>query len=389
MLIRLIGCASFAIIALIVIIAGFVNRDTDTENHASSSVLPAFTRDSLPVSDVVDATVEGALHKVAFQSAPTDGVTDNNAPLSPEAVDPAPLDSRSTNKAKGVKPRTSFTTLPLLAKTAASSLELQAFTPLLEAEGFARTRWQDFNYDMGVTYKHNMVEPFVVMIDPGHGGIDPGSVGYNGLVEKDLTLDIAQRVRLFLTEFDDIDVHLTRNYDHGLSRQSRVSAIQRSDADMVISLHFNNLPEDNVNVVESYFAGPANIVESVTDRRAKDSLPLHHISNKSMRDVDLGFTSGSARLAKSLHQRMYSEVSFGDREVYDAGVKQETLFVLTRSFTPAVLLEISCLSDDEEADRLLTEEYKNRLAAALVDGIRDYHESLKTDPLVRKGDLGA
>jgi len=93
-------------------------------------------------------------------------------------------------------------------------------------------------------------ERFIVMIDPGHGGSDPGAKAPNGLLEKDITQDIAQRARLFLSEIHDLDVLMTREGDTGLSRQARVNRIKASGADLVVSLHFNHLPQSNVTLVE-------------------------------------------------------------------------------------------------------------------------------------------
>lgn len=228
------------------------------------------------------------------------------------------------------------------------------------------------------------------MLDPGHGGTDPGAEGHNGLLEKDLTLDIAQRTRLFLSEFDDFEVLLTREDETGLSRQSRVSAIMRTQANVVVSLHFNHLPQTHVNLVETFYAGPDNIIESQARRHgAATTSPAGEALRVGGQTVlDLGFTEGSAQLARTLHQRMFTEVSHDNPAVDDAGVKQETLFVLTRSFTPGVLIELTCLSNPLEADKLLTDDYRDRLAAALVDGIRSYHDSLRTLPYLADSDIG-
>ena len=265
------------------------------------------------------------------------------------------------------------------------------FQALLQPEGYVRLQWQDLGHDINLSAPKANEDMFIVMIDPGHGGIDPGTKGHNGLLEKDLTLEIAKRVRLFLSEFDHIDVQLTRNDDYGLSRQERVDAIKQTEADLVISLHFNHLPQSKINLVESFYAGPENIKYSQNTRHEANRLHAH-IQPQLKRaahadDADLNFTEGSERLARTLQQHVYSEVNFGDEDAQNGGVKQESLFVLTRSFTPGVLMEISCLSHAAEADRLMSDDYRNRLAAALVDGIRSYHDSLEREPLKKRTDI--
>ena len=232
-----------------------------------------------------------------------------------------------------------------------------AITGFLEPAGFTRPGWQQLDNPQSLHVGKATESRFVIMLDPGHGGVDPGTKAHNGLLEKDLTLDIAHRVRLFLSEFDDVEVLLTREYDHGLSRQARVDSIRRSKADMVISLHFNHLPQTDVTLVESYYAGRANIAESRAARNAQNGIP-EPLRTHAHGDEDLSFTQGSKRLATTLQQKVFNEVSYENDSADNAGVKQETLFVLTRSFTPGVLIELTCISNIDEAEKLNTDEYR-------------------------------
>ena len=213
---------------------------------------------------------------------------------------------------------------------------------------------------------------WVIMLDAGHGGSDPGSEAPNGLVEKELTLDIAQRASQFLSELDNVKVVLTRDGDHGMSRWSRVNKVKRSKADVVISLHFNHLPQNEVNLVETYYAGQRNIMESQAKQlEEQGKQPVIKMGSGKR----YSFTQQSARLANIMQNRVYNEVRLDNPLAADAGVKQDTLFILTRSFTPGVLIELSCLSNEIEAKKLASEAYRTRLAASLADGIRDYLHS--------------
>ncbi len=212
---------------------------------------------------------------------------------------------------------------------------------------------------------------FVVMIDPGHGGSDPGSIGHNGLQEKVLTLDIAKRAQALLSDLNNVSVLLTRNDDTGMSRKTRVHKVKRSNADMVVSLHLNHLPQTDVNLVETFYAAPHNILESIEKQQAAESND-NMIKTKVIHNHDFSFTKGSRRLASMMQQRVFNEVVNNNPDTDNAGVKEDTLYILTRSFTPGVLIEMSCLSNIREAERLKDVAYRNRLAAALADGIRDY-----------------
>jgi len=210
-----------------------------------------------------------------------------------------------------------------------------------------------------INFKANP-DRLVVAIDPGHGGIDRGSLAHNGLSEKDLTLDMAKRVELFLSEIDNVDVLMTRTDDIGMSRQERVDRIQAVNADVVVSLHFNHLPQRELNIVESFYADRHNIRESLEAQKRNPT------------NQDLDIADASRHLAGVMHKKVFNEVASVNDDVIDAGVKRDTLFVLTRSATPGVLLELTCLSNPAEAERLATHEYRNQLAAAIADGLRDY-----------------
>ena len=210
---------------------------------------------------------------------------------------------------------------------------------------------------------------WVIVLDAGHGGTDPGSEALNGLIEKELTLDIAQRASAMLAELDNVKVVLTRDEDKGMSRWSRVNKVKQSNADIVVSLHFNHLPQTDINLVETYYAGQKNIMESQAKQLEEQGKPP---IMKMKSHQHYGFTKQSERLANIMQSRVYNEVRLGNPNAADAGVKQDTLFILTRSFTPGVLIELSCLSNEIEANKLGDEAYRTRLAASLADGIRDY-----------------
>ncbi len=271
----------------------------------------------------------------------------------------------------------SLTAADLKQPTAPLTLAFGLSVAGSSAPGLSFTEKQKKTFDIAA-YDH-VKEQFVVVIDPGHGGSDPGSIGHNGLQEKVITLAIAKRAKEILKEESDISVVMTRNEDKGLSRASRVERVKRSNADMVISLHLNHLPQAEINLVETYFASHDNIIESIKMQREKlaqndvlktDTLPM----------PDTRFTEGSRRLANIMQRRVYNEVALDHPDTDNAGVKQETLYILTRSFTPGVLIEMSCLSNHQEAERLTDEAYLDRLGRALADGIIDYRKAEHKNP---------
>ncbi len=354
----------------------------DHELLAFGAIVPMPLTQGSPTADIVEIVSRSAAQS-ALHSEATSLPATHSQDLAAKSTSVVPAVKAQADR----RPELPFTFQSSISKPMPASRhhELLDFKSQLAPTGFSPPYWQEMEIQHYFLSGKQTAKRFVVVLDPGHGGSDPGSKGHNGLIEKDLTLDIARRVRLFLTEFKHIDVRLTRNHDYGLSRQSRVSAIKRSEADMVISLHFNHLPQSDVNLVESYYAGPENIRDSMS---SSGNAQLHRTAS-APNTSEFKFTGDSRNLANTLHQRVFAEVSLDNEQVQNAGVKQETLFVLTRSFTPGVLLEISCLSHPAEADKLATDEYRNRLAAALADGIRHHHDALQKEPTVGKEEVGA
>jgi N-acetylmuramoyl-L-alanine amidase len=259
-------------------------------------------------------------------------------------------------------------------------------TGFLSPDGFSRPEWKPQTSGFAITASPFETQHFVVMLDPGHGGSDPGAISHNGLLEKQLTLDIAQRTRLYLSKYPNIDVIFTRETDRGLSRKSRVRKIKNSSADLLISLHFNHLPQTDVALVETYYAGHQNIKESVA-RQFKDGGVAKQANNANQQHSsnNFSFTQSSRQLATILQQHMFTEVSSINSNAKNAGVKKETLFVLTRSYRPSALIEITCLSNPSEATRLETNEYRNQLSRALVNGILEYRQSTINTRLIDPG----
>ena len=252
--------------------------------------------------------------------------------------------------------------------------ESASITGFLEPQGFSRPNWRP-QTENGIPIGLFETQRFVVLLDPGHGGIDPGAISHNGLQEKQLTLDIAKRTRLYLSNHPNIDVVFTRDTDEGLSRDERLQKITDSDADLLISLHFNNLPQTDLALVETYFAGQRNIQESLDKQRENNGASDHGYVKTLNTSNHFPFTRSSQHLANILQQHVYNEVSAYNSNAENAGVKKDTLFVLTRSFTTSALIELTCLSNPAEAQKLETVEYRNRLSSALADAILEYRRS--------------
>lgn len=214
-----------------------------------------------------------------------------------------------------------------------------------------------------------------IVIDPGHGGVDPGATGSNGVTEKDLTLDIARRLRDKLERFGNHRVLLTREEDVKISLKDRVEFARKHTADLFISIHFNSLPVESDNLVETFFFGPdadKRILALAEKENAGSDYSVADFRHVIARISDTLKTQESKQLATLLHRELYRNLKRENKRLSNAGIKTAPFVVLLGSDVPSVLAEVSCLSNEQEARNLETPEYRDRIAEYLKGGIVQY-----------------
>ncbi len=203
----------------------------------------------------------------------------------------------------------------------------------------------------------------ILAIDAGHGGVDPGSIGKNGLTEKEITLILAKKVRSQLSSVKNLHIALTRYDDSTININSRNEIIKKTQADFVLSLHLNSIPQENITLVESYFNDSQN---TVTDR-----------NNLFIRSDN---TPGelSRLLAVAVQESVFETVKRHNKVSVNAGLKTTPMRILSQNQAYGALLEVTCLSNPEEEERLGTNEYLDKLATSIANGIKLFlHNSSK------------
>ncbi|PIG90540.1 N-acetylmuramoyl-L-alanine amidase [Gloeocapsopsis sp. IPPAS B-1203] len=172
----------------------------------------------------------------------------------------------------------------------------------------------------------------VVVIDPGHGGKDPGAIGIGGLQEKQVILPLSKQIAAIL-EKEGVKVVMTRDSDYFVDLAPRVAIAERANADVFVSIHANSmgLSRPDVNGLETYY-----------------------------------FSSGQ-RLAQAIHRNILQRVTIRDR-----GVRRARFYVLRKSSMPSVLVEIGYLTGREDNPRLRTAAYQSQMAEAIARGILQY-----------------
>ena len=224
-----------------------------------------------------------------------------------------------------------------------------------------------------------------IVIDPGHGGRDPGAVGRR-YQEKVLTLQVAQRLKTRLENELGVKVLLTRDNDVAVPLQDRTSFANKNNADLFISLHCNASSSRSPNGIEVFFLSTA----LTDDARAVEALENQVVYDfeggaEAVRNYDdLAFILADLQQAQHLEEssdlaiRLQTELVRGTR-ANDRGVKQAGFYVLRGAFMPAVLIEMGFISNDNEETKLGTRNYQDQMIAAILEGIRSF--KLKYDYL--------
>jgi N-acetylmuramoyl-L-alanine amidase len=214
-----------------------------------------------------------------------------------------------------------------------------------------------------------------IVIDPGHGGRDPGAIGPNGLTEAEVTLDVAERLKRRLEQSYNYRILLTRTADTFVSLRDRVDYANAHDADLFISIHVNDLPVEDVTSIETYYFGTE--ADSRTLRRAERENQHADYSvaefNAMLREVGQTMKAQESReVAVSIQRALYRNIREVNRDVADWGVKSAPFMVLLGVDSPAVLAEIAVLSNRAEEQKLGSPEYREMLAAFLEEGVAHY-----------------
>ncbi|MCL2063319.1 MAG: N-acetylmuramoyl-L-alanine amidase [Candidatus Cloacimonetes bacterium] len=224
-----------------------------------------------------------------------------------------------------------------------------------------------------------------IVIDPGHGGRDPGAVGRRHQ-EKTIVLNVAQKLKTQLERELGVRVLLTRTRDEFVSLRDRTNFANTNNADLFISLHTNAARNRSANGVEVFFLSTAQ----TDDARAVEALENQVVydfegGEEAVRIYDdLAFILADLQQAQHLEEssdlaiRLQTELIRSTRAA-DRGVKQAGFFVLRGAFMPAVLVEVGFISNEAEERRLATSSHQDLIVSAIVEGIRSF--KLKYDYL--------
>ncbi len=228
-----------------------------------------------------------------------------------------------------------------------------------------------------------------IVIDPGHGGKDPGARGYyRSAREKDITLVIAKKLAKKIKARLGCEVILTRHNDKFLTLEERTALANTKNADLFISIHVNAHRNKRAFGTETYFLNLATDEESIRVAAMENATSTKNISDLQTILMDLmqnAKINESSRLAGYVQSNMVRHLGRKYSKVKDKGVKQAPFYVLLGAQMPAILIETAFISNPRECKRLMDPAFQDRLSDGIVRGIEKYiHE---TSPTALQRDL--
>jgi N-acetylmuramoyl-L-alanine amidase len=243
----------------------------------------------------------------------------------------------------------------------------QAPSPSPRQSGHVPTLAEQFGLEVGT-----------IVIDPGHGGKDPGAMSANGLKEKDVVLKVAKQVADILRKETRYKVILTRTRDVFVPLEERTAIANANEADLFISIHANSAPNKKANGVETFFLSLATTREEMRAAAKENATSASKMSDLQAILADLMNNSKieeSARLAEYIQEQVVAGL-MPRYNVKNLGVKKAPFIVLIGAQMPAALTEIAFLSNREEEKRMKNERFLNFLSRQIARGITGYAVSL-------------
>lgn len=219
-------------------------------------------------------------------------------------------------------------------------------------------------------------KPFTtVVIDPGHGGKDPGAHGQRGTEEKDITLKVALKVRDLLAKEPGLRVLMTRERDVFVELEDRAKFANGNEADLFVSIHVNSHPQRSVRGIEIYHFGEAKDQRALEVAARENGTPLGSTgAGWEYLVADLLTTrkiEASLELAWTAKEAMVSHLN-GHYSLVDHGVKTAPFYVLRYTSMPSILAEIAYISNSAEEELLRNQTFTTRVAESLHEGVRVY-----------------
>ncbi len=230
-----------------------------------------------------------------------------------------------------------------------------------------------------------------IVIDPGHGGHDTGTIGPHGLLEKDLVLDVSRRLAKLLDTRLGADVLLTRSDDTFVPLETRTAVANQEQADLFVSVHANSSRDEDARGVETYylnFTSSPEALEVAARENAVSEKSIHELQDLVKKIALKEKIEESREFASNVQQALHSSLSTKSSSIRNRGVKKAPFIVLIGANMPSILAEISFVSNPTDERKLRTGEYRQKIAESLYKGIAKYVGGLSGVKVASKIDKG-
>jgi N-acetylmuramoyl-L-alanine amidase len=293
-------------------------------------------------------------------------------------LNPAPAEQASTNQVSANPPpadQVAVNQKPLNPIALSPNPSKQSSQSPLAVGGYEK-RPEASLTPIGPGQAHLPVSPpkLRIVLDAGHGGWDLGGVGRKGLFEKDLVLDIVERLGHLVESRLGADVIYTRKDDNYLALEKRAEIANLAQANLFVSVHANYSDYPSARGVETYYTNTYSSVKARTeeaDEAAAAGLQTINWTNVDIREK----VHESRRVAASVQRALYAMLSANNPGLHNRGVKEAHYVVLTGTSMPAILAEVSFVSSPTDENNLQSSTYRQQIAEALYSGIARYQTS--------------
>ncbi len=218
-----------------------------------------------------------------------------------------------------------------------------------------------------------------IAIDAGHGGHDSGTLGVDGIEEKDVVLDVALRLGKLLHERLGSEIIYTRSDDTFIPLETRTAIANKAQADLFLSIHANSSSDESARGVETYylnFTTSTDALETAARENAVSDQSIHQLSDLVKKIALKDKIAESREFASDVEQGLYGGLQKGNAGLKDRGVKKAPFVVLIGANMPSVLAEISFVTNGKDARQLREPEYRERVAESLYKGVARYESGL-------------
>jgi N-acetylmuramoyl-L-alanine amidase len=218
-----------------------------------------------------------------------------------------------------------------------------------------------------------------IVIDAGHGGHDSGTIGADGVEEKDVVLDVALRLGKLLHDRLGAEIIYTRSDDTFVPLETRTAIANKAQADLFLSIHANSSPDASARGVETYylnFTSDPTALDVAARENAVSDQSIHQLSDLVKKIALKDKIAESREFASDVEGSLYAGLQRGNPGLKDRGVKKAPFVVLIGANMPSILAEISFVTNPRDAEQLRDPEYRERVAESLYKGIASYEGGL-------------